>query len=71
MAVGITCVEVEDMDSQDPDTVQWISARLQYLQCVNNGDTAVLHWAMELTLYWSNPDINPLVTDRGGLTSWL
>ena len=24
----------------------WLGARLQYLQCVNNGDTAVLHWAI-------------------------
>ena len=26
----------------------WLSARLQHLQCVSNGDTAVLHWAMDL-----------------------
>ena len=26
---------------------RWLSARLHYLQCVNNGDIAVLHWAIE------------------------
>ena len=25
----------------------WFSARLQYLQCVSNGNTAVLHWAID------------------------
>ena len=25
---------------------QWLSARLQYLQCICNGDTTVLHWAI-------------------------
>ena len=29
-------------------TFWWFSARLQYLQCVSNGDTAVLHWAIDL-----------------------
>ena len=24
-------------------TYQWLSARLQYLQCISNGDTTVLH----------------------------
>ena len=26
---------------------RWLSARLQYLQCVSNGDTAVLHQAID------------------------
>ena len=26
------------------------SARLQYLQCVSNGDTAVLHWAIDISM---------------------
>ena len=26
----------------------WLSARLQYLHCISNGDTAVLHWAINL-----------------------
>ena len=25
------------------DIYQWVTARLQYLQCINDGDTAVLH----------------------------
>ena len=29
---------------------QWFSARLQYLQCVMDGDTVVLHWAIEMIL---------------------
>ena len=27
---------------------QWLSTRLQYLQCVNNGDIAVLHLIFEM-----------------------
>ena len=27
---------------------QWLSVRLQYLQCVSNGDTAVLPWAIDM-----------------------
>ena len=27
---------------------RWLSARLQYLQCVSTGDTTVLHWAIEM-----------------------
>ena len=30
-------------------TRRWLSARLQYLQCVSNEDTAVLHWAIHVT----------------------
>ena len=30
----------------NPITYQWPSARLQYLQCISNGDTAVLHQAI-------------------------
>ena len=30
--------------------VRWFSARLQYLHCVSNGDTAVLHKAIELIM---------------------
>ena len=26
----------------------WLSARPQYLQCVSTGDTAVLHWAIDI-----------------------
>ena len=26
----------------------WLSARLQYLQCVSNGHTAVLHWGIDM-----------------------
>ena len=29
---------------------QWLSARLQYLQCISNGDTAVLHWAIDIVV---------------------
>ena len=32
-----------------PQTIyRWLSARLQYLQCVSNGDTAVLRWAIDI-----------------------
>ena len=26
----------------------WLSASLQYLQCISTGDTAVLHWAIDM-----------------------
>ena len=29
-------------------TKRWLSALLQYLQCVINGDTAILHWAIAI-----------------------
>ena len=29
---------------------RWVSARLQYLQCVSSGDTAVLHWPIDMFL---------------------
>ena len=29
-------------------TYRWFSTRLQYLQCVSNGDTAVLHYAIDM-----------------------
>ena len=32
---------------------QWLSARLQYLQCGSNGDTAVLHWAIDMKMFTS------------------
>ena len=32
---------------------RWLSARLQYLQCVSNGDTAVLHYAIDMILHVS------------------
>ena len=31
-----------------PELYRWFSARLQYLQCINNGDTAVLHKAIDM-----------------------
>ena len=27
---------------------QWFSAKLQYLQCISNGDTAVLHLTIDM-----------------------
>ena len=27
---------------------RWLSTRLQYLQCVSNGDSEVLHWAINM-----------------------
>ena len=34
---------------------RWLSARLQYLQCVSNGDTALSHWYVHVNPYswWS------------------
>ena len=32
---------------------QWLSARLQYLQCFSNGDTAVLHLAIDTMIAFS------------------
>ena len=32
---------------------QWFSARLQYLKCISNGDTAVLLIAIELVPLWN------------------
>ena len=38
----------------------WLSARLQYRQCVSNGDTAVLHWAIEMiTMFCIDMSIFP------------
>ena len=34
---------------------QWVSARLQYLQCVSNGDTAVLHQPIEMQINFLQP----------------
>ena len=31
---------------------RWFSARLQYLQCVSNGDTAILHKTINLSHWW-------------------
>ena len=37
---GISCfIELRDKIA----TYRWFSARVQYLQCISNGDTAVLH----------------------------
>ena len=33
---------------------RWHSARLQYLQCISNGNTAVLHKAIDLYYPWSS-----------------
>ena len=33
---------------------RWLSARLQYLQCVSNGDSAVLHWAIDMFDFLQN-----------------
>ena len=30
------------------DNSRWLSAKLQYLQCISNGDTAVLHLAIDM-----------------------
>ena len=36
-----------------PCAYRCLSVRLQYLQCVSNGDTAVWHWAIDtLWVYW-------------------
>ena len=32
-------------------TWQWFSARLQYLQCISNGGTTALHWAIDKVHY--------------------
>ena len=34
---------IEAMDLSEDKSNLWLSARLQYLQCISNGDTAVLH----------------------------
>ena len=40
---------LQSMESKDGviKSHQWLSARLQYLQCVSTGDTAVLHQAFD------------------------
>ena len=30
------------------ESYRWFSARLQYLQCISTGDTAVLYWAIDI-----------------------
>ena len=42
------CFDVSCAVSLNKLSNRWLSARLQYLQCVSNGDTAVLHWAIEM-----------------------
>ena len=37
---------------KDMAAVYWLSARLQYPQCVSIGDTAVLHKAIDLGSQW-------------------
>ena len=32
-----------------PGIYRWLSARLQYLHCISNGDTAVLHQAIDMS----------------------
>ena len=44
---------------------RWLSARLQYLQCVSRGDTAVLHKASN----WSFWSVNAVVLLHHGLYS--
>ena len=33
-----------------PGLYRWLSVRLQYHQCVSNGDTAVLHEAIDIPM---------------------
>ena len=45
------------MEIPKSGTKQWLIARLQYLQCISNGDTAVWHKTIEITSYngWDLP----------------
>ena len=37
-----------DLNMMNVTIEQWLSARLQYLQCISNGDVAVLHWTIDM-----------------------
>ena len=39
---------MEIMQSCTKPSFRWFSPRLQYCQCIGNGDTAVLHWVIDL-----------------------
>ena len=45
-------------------TCRWLSAWLQYLQCVSNGDTAVLHWAIDLLLIYFQIIVNWMAPNK-------
>ena len=36
----------------------WLSARLWYLHCISNGDTTVLHWAIDVIDHWPHQQIS-------------
>ena len=44
------CDYVVTCDGTGTDTSGWLNARLTYLQCVSNGDTAVLHPTIDFTI---------------------
>ena len=52
--------------SNDPLTNWWLSGRLQCLQCISNGDTAVLHLTIEIIIIDS---MNSL-SQTNYLTQW-
>ena len=43
--VGLPCI-MKRWVSEQLVAYQWLNARLQYLQRINKGDIAVLHWAV-------------------------
>ena len=42
-----------------PAIYRWLSSRLQHLQCVSNGDTTVLHWAIGTVLAYGHVHASP------------
>ena len=50
---------------------RWFNARLQYLQCVSNGDAAILHWAIEIILLLYLVSVLSYSTDAmSALSKW-
>ena len=45
---AIALTEMEFYAYSVYSTHRWLGARLQYLHCISNGDTAVLHWAIDI-----------------------
>ena len=41
-------------DQQKPH-YQWLGPRMQYLQCISNGDTAVLHYVIDIMETYGEP----------------
>ena len=44
--------------------LQWLNARLQYLQCISTGDTAIFHLTIILQLVCQRPINHPIISSH-------